>query len=125
MGGARSGVSSGKRLKQRRKMTQLVEFRVAMMCTYTHKGHYSTTRPRQTYTDSQSQIRSPQPNWSPLWCNFTNVTGPAKIGHICTHNLASFLNFNLQYFLKYTCYDNEIFIPYSQINKKVNKSYRT
>ena len=47
-------------------MTQIVEFRVAMMCTCTHKGHYSTTRPRQTYTDSQSQIRSPQPNWSLL-----------------------------------------------------------
>ena len=23
------------------------------------------------------------------------VTGPAKIGHICTHNFALFLNFNL------------------------------
>ena len=52
------------------------------------------------------------------------VTGPAKIGHICT-NLALILNFNLQYLLKYEYYDNEIFMPYSHINKQVNKSYRT
>ena len=53
------------------------------------------------------------------------VTGPAIIGHICTQNLALFLNFNLQYLLKDECYDNEIFMSYSQINKKVNKIYRT
>ena len=41
------------------------------------------------------------------------VTGPAKIGHICTQNLASFLNFNLQYLLKYKYYDNEICMSYS------------
>ena len=29
------------------------------------KGHYSTTRPRQTCTDSGSHIRSTLPNWSP------------------------------------------------------------
>ena len=29
------------------------------------KGQYSTTRPRQTRTDSGSHIRSPQPTWSP------------------------------------------------------------
>ena len=53
------------------------------------------------------------------------VTGPAKIGHICTQILTLFLNFNLQYLLKYKCYDNEIFMPYSQINKKAKKVYRT
>ena len=55
----------------------------------------------------------------------TNVTEPAKIGHICTQKFGLFLNFKLQYLLKYKSYDNEMFIPYSQINKKVNKSYRT
>ena len=53
------------------------------------------------------------------------VTEPAKIKHICTQNLALFLNFNLQYLMKYKYYDNEIFIPYSQINNKSNKIYRT
>ena len=46
------------------------------------------------------------------------VTRPAKIGHICTQNLALFLNFNLQYLLMYESYDNNIFMPYLQINKK-------
>ena len=46
------------------------------------------------------------------------VTEPVKTGHICKENLALFLNFNLQYLLKYKHYDNEIFLPYSQINKK-------
>ena len=49
-------------LKQRSKMTQTVEFRVAMMSTCTHKGpifHY------KAYTDSGSHIRSSLPNWSP------------------------------------------------------------
>ena len=55
----------------------------------------------------------------------TYVTGPAKIGHICTQNLALFLNFNLQYLLKSKCPYNKIFMPYAQINNKVNKSYRT
>ena len=55
----------------------------------------------------------------------TFVTGPAIIGHICTQNLALILKFNLQYILKYKSYDNEIFLPYSQINKKANKVYRT
>ena len=53
------------------------------------------------------------------------VTRPANIGHICTQNLALFLNFNLQYLLKYKIYDNEIIMPYSQINKKLMKVYRT
>ena len=53
------------------------------------------------------------------------VTGPATIGHPCTQNLALCLKFNLLYLLKYECYDNEIFMPYSQINRKVTKSYRT
>ena len=53
------------------------------------------------------------------------VTGPAKIGHICTQNFALFLKFNLQYLLKYKSYDNEIFMPYSHINKKARKVYRT
>ena len=57
--------------------------------------------------------------------NWPYMTGPAKIGHICKHNLALFLNFNLQYLLKHTHYNNEIFIPYSQINKKSSKVYRT
>ena len=47
------------------------------------------------------------------------------IGHICTQNLALFLNFNLQYLLKYKCYYNAIFMPYSQINKQAQKVYRT
>ena len=55
----------------------------------------------------------------------TNVTGPAKIGHICTQNLALFLNFNSQYLMKYKSYDNEILKAYSQINKKAEKVYRT
>ena len=53
------------------------------------------------------------------------VTGPAKIGHICTQNIALFLNFNLQYLSKYECYDIKMLMPYSQINKKASKSYRT
>ena len=43
VGGARGGVGGGKKLNQRRKKTQIVEFRVAMTCTCTHKGpifHY-------------------------------------------------------------------------------------
>ena len=52
------------------------------------------------------------------------VTGPAKIGHICTQNLALFFNFNSQYLLKYTCYYNEISLTYSPINKKIKKIYR-
>ena len=63
--------------------------------------------------------------WKLVGNTFQNVTGPAKIRHICTHNLALFLNFNLQYLLKHEWYDNKIFMSYSQINKKVNKSYRT
>ena len=57
--------------------------------------------------------------------NLQFVTGPAKIGHTCTQNLALFLNFNFQYLLKYKGYGNKMFIPYSQINKKVNEFYRT
>ena len=53
------------------------------------------------------------------------VTGHAKIRHICTQNLSLFLNFNVQYLLKYKCYYNAIFIPYLQINKKTKKAYRT
>ena len=60
-----------------------------------------------------------------LYGRHTYVTGPAKIGHICTQNLTIVLNFNLQYLLKDECYDNEIFMSYSQINKTVNKSDRT
>ena len=40
-------------------MTQIVEFRVAVTCTCTHKGH------RQMCTDSGSHVRSPQPNLKP------------------------------------------------------------
>ena len=46
---------------------------------------------------------------------------PAKIGNIYTQNLALFLNFNLQYLLKDKCYDNEVLMSYSQINKKVKQ----
>ena len=53
------------------------------------------------------------------------MTGPAKIGHICTQNLASFLNFKLQYLFKYKCYYNELFMPYSQINRKAKEANRT
>ena len=53
------------------------------------------------------------------------VTRPAKIGHICTQNLALFLYFNLQYLLMYRSYDNDIFKPCSQSNKKAKKIYRT
>ena len=60
----------------------------------------------------------------PLALVNTNVTGPAKIGHICTQNFALFSKFNLQYLLKYKSYDNEISMPYSQINKKARKVYR-
>ena len=52
---------------------------------------------------------------------YNNVIGPAKIG---TQNMALFLNFNLYYLLKYKSYDNEIFIPYSQINKKTKTTCR-
>ena len=43
----------------------MVEFRMAMASIRTHKGLYSSTRPRQTCADSGSDIRSPQPNRSP------------------------------------------------------------
>ena len=46
------------------------------------------------------------------------VTGPAKIGHICTQNFALFLNFNLQYLLKYKIYDNEMLML---IHKSIRK----
>ena len=45
MGGRGVGVGGWwQKLKQSSKMTQIVEFRVAMMCTYIHKGpvfHYN------------------------------------------------------------------------------------
>ena len=67
-GGARGWGGWWQKLNQRRKKTQIVEFRVTMTCSRVHaptKGQYSTTRPRQTCTDSESHIRSPQPTWSP------------------------------------------------------------
>ena len=45
-------------------MTQIVELRAAMMSTCTHKGQYSTIRPKPTYTDGGSHIRSLQSDWS-------------------------------------------------------------
>ena len=42
-GGREGRVDGGKKLKQRRNRTQIVEFRVAMMCNCTHKApifHY-------------------------------------------------------------------------------------
>ena len=53
---------------------------------------------------------------------YTYVTGPAKIGHIYTQNLALFLNFNSQYLMKYKSYDNEILKAGLQMNKKAEKS---
>ena len=74
--GCRVGWGWWKRLKQRSKMTQIVECRVAMTSTCTQKGQYSTTRPRQMWTNSGSHIRSPLSNWScslmpfhQLWIN--------------------------------------------------------
>ena len=64
-GGAWGWSGWWQKLNQRRKKTQIVEFRVAMTCICTHKGPISTTRPRQTCTDSGSHIKSPQPTWSP------------------------------------------------------------
>ena len=58
------------KLKQRSKMIQIVEFRVAMTCTCTHKEQYSATRPRQICNDSWSHIRSPKPNWRPPFVPF-------------------------------------------------------
>ena len=58
-------------------------------------------------------------------CISAYVTRPAKIGHICTQNLALFLNFNSQYLMTYKSYDNEILKAYSQMNKKAEKVYRT
>ena len=52
------------------------------------------------------------------------MTGPAKIGHICTQNLALFLNFNSQYLMKYKSYDNKMLKAYSQINTKAEKVYK-
>ena len=69
-GGARGWGGWWQKLNQRRNKTQRVEFRVAMTSTCTHKGQYSTTRPRQTCTDSGSHIRSPQPTWSPSLAPF-------------------------------------------------------
>ena len=54
-----------------------------------------------------------------IYIIYNNVIGPAKIG---TQNMALFLNFNLHYLLKYKSYDNKIFIPYSQINKKAKRT---
>ena len=53
------------------------------------------------------------------------MTGPAKIGHICTQNLALLLNFNSQYLMKYKSYDNETLKAYLQMNKKAETVYRT
>ena len=72
VGGVRGWGGWWQKLKQRRKKTQIVEFRVAMTCTVLAptKDQYSTTRPRQTCTDSGSHVRSPQPNWSPPLASF-------------------------------------------------------
>ena len=61
-GGARRWGGWWQKLNQRRNKTQKAEFRRVHAPT---KGQYSTTRPRQTCTDSGSHIRSPQPTWSP------------------------------------------------------------
>ena len=65
VGGARGWGGWWQKLNQRRNKTQIVEFRVARRVDALTKGQYSTTRPRQTCTDSGSHIRSPQPTWSP------------------------------------------------------------
>ena len=53
------------KLKPRSKMIQIVEFWIAMMTTCTKRPRYSNIRPRQTCSDSDSNMRSPQPNCSP------------------------------------------------------------
>ena len=58
------------KLQQRSKMTQIVEFRVTMMCTCTHKAPVFQYKPRQMCTDGGSHIRSPQPNLSPTLVPF-------------------------------------------------------
>ena len=47
MGGARGLGGWWHKLKQRRKRLQMVEFRVAMMCTCTHKGPTTCSIPIQ------------------------------------------------------------------------------
>ena len=52
--------------KSKKQEDTMVEFRVTMMFTCTHKG----PRPRQTCADIGSNVRSPLPNWSPSFLPF-------------------------------------------------------
>ena len=56
VGGARGWGGWWQKLNQRKNKTRVHA---------PTKGQYSTTRPRQTCTDSGSHIRSPQPTWWP------------------------------------------------------------
>ena len=56
--------------KTKKQDDKMVEFRVVMISICTHKGQYSTTRPRETSADCGSDIRFPLPNWSPLLAPF-------------------------------------------------------
>ena len=47
------------KLKQGSKITQIVEFRVTMMCTCTHKGQYSTTKALDRCTLTVGAISGP------------------------------------------------------------------
>ena len=59
--------------KQRSRMTQMLEFRVAVMSTCTHKGHYSTTKPRQTYIVTVGAVSGPHCQIGALhWHHFTS-----------------------------------------------------
>ena len=67
VGGSRGWGGWWQKLNQRRKKTYTVEFRVAMMCTGTHKRANIPLQDldRHTYTHSWSHIRSPLPTCSP------------------------------------------------------------
>ena len=51
--------------KSKKQDDTIVEFRVTMISTFTHKRPLFYYRPKWTCADSGSDIRSPLPNWSP------------------------------------------------------------
>ena len=83
------------KLKQRNKMTQIAEFRVAMTCTCTYtKDQYSITRPRQTSCAlTVGAISGPHSHIGPLLCyHFTNrgyMVGKKHSGKADQSTLAS------------------------------------
>ena len=64
------GGVGGTKAKTKKQDNTMVEFRVAITSICTHKGPIFTTRPRETFADSGSDIRSPLPNWSPPLVHF-------------------------------------------------------